>query len=624
MQRYKLLRNILAVVAAVATTFAVILFLTVFQRKMMDLLFEMSLQNITEMQELYAETLRNKINDQFKTLEAEAEYFSDVDLSNSEQVKQRARSAIAAGDFLKIAVVNEEGAAVDYNGKSLPNMRNKDYFFNALAKNSRQISNKIELDERLNPCLAIAVPFKTKTGQKGVLAGFFSYAIMLKIFSIPVFSGQSYFYIVSGDGNILLFNKNKGNALYNIDVYDYIEKSSGMKNISLRQMKVDMIKEQPGSVTLDGVEGKKLFSYAPMKIKDWNLIFVLPYSYIKNQQLRISILVYAFLAAVAFAVLVFAFVIYAIVKKSQAIKKDNERLTIASNQAQTLIYEYNMADGRVDFSGDTQFLLGTDKKSFPVDFIRAQYYPRIHPDDKGVYERIRKSMQEGKENTSVEFRYRDFSDNYFWVRMIGSSIFGEDLKPKQFIGSITNVNSQVLHEQELRDIADRDKLSSLLNKAAFERNARDYLARDGRDRKSALIIVDLDNFKEVNDKLGHMTGDLAIKDAAKKISLIFSERDFLGRFGGDEFCVLMRFDSGLEKETVLKVIKSKAADLTRFLKEDYTSEGQSVGVTASVGIAVAPFSGSSYDDLFAKADQALYDVKQRGKDGYKISEEAQS
>ena len=605
---------------------AVTLFLIVFQRKMMNLLSEMTLQNITEMQELYAETLRNKINDQFKTLEIQAQNFYDLDLNDSDKVRERAKSAIFVGDFVKIAVVNEKGTAIDSNGRSLPNMKNKDYFRTALLKGTRQVAGKIELDEHLDPCLTLLVPFTTRDGQKGAVAGFFSYDILRQIFSIPVFSGQSYFYLVSGGGNILLFNKEEGKTLYNIDLYDYIERVSGKSNLELLTLKIGIIKGQTGVVTLDGLEGKKLFSFAPLKMNNWVLISVLPYSYIKNQQLRINTLVYILLFAVAAALVVFIFIIYVIAKRSRAIQKDNERLTIANNQAQTLIFEYDLASGRVDFSGDTKFIFGTDKKTFPVEFIRAEYYPRIHPEDSNVYERLRAAMNgtDGEDggNISAEFRYKNFSGGYFWVKLTGSSVLDENGKVAQFIGSITNVNSQVLHEQELRNIADSDKLSSLLNKAAFERNSREYLARDGRDGISALIIVDLDNFKEVNDNLGHMTGDLAIKDAAKKISLIFSERDFLGRFGGDEFCVLMRFDGSLSKETVLKIVNTKAADLNRSLKEDYFNDELSVSVSASVGISIFPYNGLDYEALFQNADQALYEVKQKGKDGYKISEGA--
>ena len=124
MRNDKIAGNVSAVLAAVVMVFAIVCSLVVFQRKMMDLLSGMTLQNISEMQELYAETLRSKLNDQFKALEAQTEYFYEIDLLNSEAVKQKARSVIAAGDFVRIAVVNEDGSAIDYSGKNLPNMKN--------------------------------------------------------------------------------------------------------------------------------------------------------------------------------------------------------------------------------------------------------------------------------------------------------------------------------------------------------------------------------------------------------------------------------------------------------------------------------------------------------------------
>ena len=260
MQRDRVIRNIsVGAIAAVAMALVVTFFLVGFQRKMMNLLSEMSLQNIAETQELYAETLRNKIKDQFKILESQTEYFLDVDLNDSEAVRRRAKSLISTGQFLRIAVVNEDGVAIDYNGRSLPNMKNKDYFSDALLTNFRQVSNQIELDERLNPCLILTVPFTTNQGQKGAVAGFFSYGILQQIFSLPIFSGQSYFYLVAKNGNILLYNKEKGKAIYNIDVCSYIERAAGMFNADLPEMKADIEKSRSGCITVNGGEGKNFF-----------------------------------------------------------------------------------------------------------------------------------------------------------------------------------------------------------------------------------------------------------------------------------------------------------------------------------------------------------------------------
>ena len=153
MQREKIVQNISAVAAALVMAFAVVFFLVLFQSKMTNLLSDMALQNISETQALCAETLRDKINGQIKTLESQAEYFYDADLDDTEKLKKLAKSAIASGDFFRVAVVNEDGAAVDYSGRALPNMKNKDYFASAMLKGEAQIPSKIELDEHLNPCL---------------------------------------------------------------------------------------------------------------------------------------------------------------------------------------------------------------------------------------------------------------------------------------------------------------------------------------------------------------------------------------------------------------------------------------------------------------------------------------
>ena len=153
----------------------------------------------------------------------------------------------------------------------------------------------------------------------------------------------------------------------------------------------------------------------------------------------------------------------------------------------------------------------------------------------------------------------------------------------------------------------------------MEHKIKKYISSEAGNKFCVLIIIDLDNFKSINDKLGHMTGDMAIIDTAKKISLIFSEKDYLSRFGGDEFCILMRFSERFTKEEVYKILKEKGSSLCAILKEDYFNGDTTVQVTASIGMALYPDSGTSYEELFKTADEALYSVKQNGKDNYKIA-----
>ena len=149
-------------------------------------------------------------------------------------------------------------------------------------------------------------------------------------------------------------------------------------------------------------------------------------------------------------------------------------------------------------------------------------------------------------------------------------------------------------------------------------HVKQYLDEEAEGNTCALFIIDLDNFKKVNDTLGHLIGDMAILDTAKKLSLIFSEKDLIGRFGGDEFCILLRLNPQMDSKTKRKVIQDKAKNICMLLKEDYFDEKNCIEVSSSIGIAVYPESGSTYEELFQNADTALYDVKTNGKNSFKI------
>lgn len=617
----KILKNSLIAASILVLIGAISFILIDFKRNITSLLFEMNLQSISEVQELYAKSLKNKINDEFRLLEVQSSYFLDIDVKSTDEVRKHFNGGIKTGDFRKMAIINRNGVAVDSNGKLLPNMKNKNYFMDAISRHERQVSNGIELDESLNPTLTFAFPFKAKGDEPAIMAGILSYDALKQIFSIPIFSGKAYVYLISNDGNIIFLNKEKNKSIYNVDFYAYVRKNSGQENKSMEILKEDIAKHRSGHIMVEGIESQKLFTYMPLKINDWYLISVIPYSYITDQQKNIEFLVYILLFGIAAAIVIFATVLYGLNRRKIKIEKDNQRLTIANNQAQTLIFEYDAVKHKIDFSGDTVFILGSEKKNYSLEYIQNECFSRIHPEDQNILAYLHETVENQKSNFSAEFRYKSFANRFFWVKMTGSSIIDESGKMSKFIGSISNVNSQVLHEQELKNMAERDNLSDLLNKNAMEKKVQDYFMNAGKNKQSALFIVDLDNFKEVNDKLGHMTGDFAIKDAAKKLSLIFSDKDYLSRFGGDEFCVLMRFNENITAKKAHSIITAKAEDMVAMLRETYFNDAQSVVVTASIGVAVYPAHGTSYDELFSKADESLYNVKHHKKNGYRIWQE---
>lgn len=158
-----------------------------------------------------------------------------------------------------------------------------------------------------------------------------------------------------------------------------------------------------------------------------------------------------------------------------------------------------------------------------------------------------------------------------------------------------------------------DRLTELFNKKTMENLCRMKLKTFNENNNQnifmALYVIDLDHFKEVNDLMGHQFGDKVLIEFAKGLRKIFRPNDCIGRFGGDEFVVIV--DSLPNMEVVIR-----KAEQIKQIAFNLTVEGKGHIVTASIGVAIAPQNGRDYDTLFSSADKAVYHVKNNGKNGY--------
>lgn len=162
-------------------------------------------------------------------------------------------------------------------------------------------------------------------------------------------------------------------------------------------------------------------------------------------------------------------------------------------------------------------------------------------------------------------------------------------------------------KKELLDQSETDLLTGLLNKVSTENHIKAYLNKRPKDAIGAMFLIDLDNFKKVNDTLGHAFGDEVLKALGKALRKEFRVDDIVGRIGGDEFVVFVI--NGKSEESIRK----EAARLELFFKDFRVGEYVKYAVTASVGIAMCPEDGTEFKDLYMRADQALYNSKDTGK-----------
>lgn len=185
---------------------------------------------------------------------------------------------------------------------------------------------------------------------------------------------------------------------------------------------------------------------------------------------------------------------------------------------------------------------------------------------------------------------------------------------------ITPVNEIV---DSLADEAHTDLLTGVLNKRTFEKRVAEALSQDLDSKKKALIIIDLDNFKGVNDTLGHAYGDKVLMGVGDILKRVFYNEDYLGRLGGDEFCVYLNI-SDLKQGDYYTHIEEKCAELCKAFSAYYSGDGGDYKISASIGAAVFPDNGETFGELYNSADQALYTSKHKGKDTFTICEKEAS
>jgi diguanylate cyclase (GGDEF)-like protein len=192
---------------------------------------------------------------------------------------------------------------------------------------------------------------------------------------------------------------------------------------------------------------------------------------------------------------------------------------------------------------------------------------------------------------------------------MGRTIYSQDNKPIRVIGKMINVDYQKREIDSLEYKATRDPLTGVYNREVSVKKIEKYIIGN-KNGKHALMFIDFDDFKQVNDNHGHLQGDKVLIHVIGCIKSVFNEGEIIGRIGGDEFIVFIGYVED-EKEIIMK-----AELLKKALCTTYSDDKCEIGISGSVGIATYPDDGIHYEQLIQCADKALYQVKSKGKNDY--------
>ncbi len=234
----------------------------------------------------------------------------------------------------------------------------------------------------------------------------------------------------------------------------------------------------------------------------------------------------------------------------------------------------------------------------------------IHADDRAVFKDFCKSLHIGKSNFMYEFRVLSKNSKYEWCHVNGSSYCEGKSLPNKVVGRIVNIDAHKRELDRLRFKAQRDLMTNVYNKNTAKEKINEILQKGKKYERHALFVIDIDDFKHVNDTYGHLQGDHVLTTIITNMKNLFREEDIIGRIGGDEFVALMKSVSGKDQ------IIHKAEDICKIFNQVFQYNEETMQVSCSIGLAVYPMDGVTYEELLEHADIALYEVKSDGKNSY--------
>jgi diguanylate cyclase (GGDEF)-like protein/PAS domain S-box-containing protein len=297
-------------------------------------------------------------------------------------------------------------------------------------------------------------------------------------------------------------------------------------------------------------------------------------------------------------------------ENGEALRSSEEKYRLALEGANDVIWEWNLVSNDFYASDKWKDMTGYD----PINKFdwNAMLDNVIHPEDRQRAEFDFRKHKHGKTDIyKSEFRIKCKEGNYKWVFNRGKILLDYDGNPLRIAGSLTDISDRKLAEEQIIYMAYYDSLTKLPNRVLFmDKFKSELLKLKQIDRRGALFFIDLDNFKNINDTLGHEYGDKLLQIISKRFEDITGEKDVICRFGGDEFLVLQPGISRDEEAIEL------ANNILKIFNDVIIINEKQIYITGSIGIALYPRDGAEAGALLKNADAAMYKAKELGKNKF--------
>lgn len=299
----------------------------------------------------------------------------------------------------------------------------------------------------------------------------------------------------------------------------------------------------------------------------------------------------------------------------QALASSEERWKFALDGSDAGVWDRNLQTGEVVYSRRYREIYGYGEDQL-IDHWET-WEDRVRPDDLPLVTADREAYLTGKTETySNERRMRCQDGSWKWILSRGMVVSRDAQgRPVRMIGTHTDISERKAAQQRLQMLAHFDLLTGLPNRGLFSDRLRHGLAKARRDKTGlALMMIDLDEFKPVNDLYGHQIGDLLLKEVATRmLACVRRETDTVARLGGDEFVVILsEVEQARDATTVAETIRDA-------LHQTFDIGGRLINISSCIGVAIFPEHGPDEALLIKSADVAMYRAKENGRNRVELA-----
>lgn len=300
-------------------------------------------------------------------------------------------------------------------------------------------------------------------------------------------------------------------------------------------------------------------------------------------------------------------------QKHAALQRETRYLQTLLNGIDAVVVEVKLPRYQFSYvSKEAENLLGYTT----TQWLKPNFWQdHIYPEDHAWIEKAIEDNTQKPGSFTLDFRMLHEQGHMLWIRAINNVEINKNGHPI-IRGLLIDIMEQKTAEERIIYLAEHDSLTGLINRRRFQEELERSIAYAQRyDQQGALLFIDLDQFKYINDTYGHQYGDEYLLDVSRRLAKVLRKTDILGRLGGDEFGIIIPSATAEETDTIANAL------LGTLSQETIEYEDKLIHISASIGVAFFPTQGTIANDLLAKADAAMYTAKNKGRSQYRTFSE---